>query len=161
MAVGLKGSWKETKGCSLWYRLRLLKWDIVYAWQRAWRGWDARDMFNMDSSFISREKEILKAYREKHFTLLNVPEEYRSKFNGRLFFDDDETNMILDMMIYHLDLMDEDYVEKLLYGKNVYDDDYNPKECTIEKSKRIASVINQNKNAFMKLFTIFFWSLWD
>ena len=121
MALGLKGSWKETKGHSLIYRLKELKWNLKYACQRAWRGWDARDMFNMDSSFISREKEILKAYREKHFTLLNVPEEYRSKFNDRLFFDDDETNMILDMMIYHLDLMDEDYVEKLLYGKNVYE----------------------------------------
>lgn len=162
MALGLKGSWKETKGHSLIYRLKELKWNFKYAWQRAWHGWDSRDMFNMYTSFIDRRKEILKAYRNKHFTLLNIPEEYRDIFNNRLFFDDDETNMILDIMIYHLDMMDEDYVEKLLYGKNVYDDDYDPfKDWSLEKGKRISSIVEQNKNAFMKLFTIFFWDLWD
>lgn len=162
MALGLKGSWKETKGCYLWHRLKELRWNLKYAWQRAWRGWDSRDMFNIDTSFISREKEILKAYRKNHYTLLNVPEEYIHMFDNRLFFNEDETNMILDMLIFHLDMMDEDYVEKLLYGKNIYDDDYVfDKDFAIEKCKRISSIIEQNKNAFMKLFTIFFWDLWD
>ena len=57
--------------------------------------------------------------------------------------------------------MDEDNVEKLLYGKNVYDDDYNFKEYTMERCKRISLVMNQNKEAFMKLFNLFFWQLWD
>lgn len=162
MALGLKGSWKETKGCNLIYRLRDLKWNLKYAWQRAWRGWDSRDMFNIHTSFIDRRKEILKAYREKHYTLLNIPEEYRPMFGNRFFFDEDETNTILDTLIFHLDMMDEDYVEKVLYGKNVYDDDYDFKQdFSLEKTKRIAAVVEQNKNAFMKLFTLFFWHLWD
>ena len=161
MALGLKGSWKETKGCRLWYRLKELKWNLKYAWQRAWHGWDSRDMFNPYTSFIDRRKEILKAYRKNHYTLLNIPEEYRDIFDNRLFLNEEESNMILDMMIYHLEMLDEDHVEKILYGKNVYDDDYNPSEYSIEKCNRISSVMEQNKDAFMKLFTIFFWSLWD
>lgn len=162
MAIGLKGSLKELKGCTLRYKLKEIRWNLRYAWQRAWRGWDSRDMFNMYTSLIDRRKEILKAYRKNHYTLLNVPKEYRHIFGNRFFFNEDETNMILDMLIFHLDMMDDDYVEKLLYGKNVYDDDYDPfKDWTLEKGKRISSIVEQNKNAFMKLFTIFFWDLWD
>ena len=161
MALGLKGSWKETKGCNFGYRLRDLKWNLKYAWQRAWRGWDSRDMFNMHTSFIDRRKEILKAYRKNHYTLLNIPEEYRYMFGNRLFFDEYETNMILDTMIYHLEMMDEDYVEKAVYGKNIYDDDYNFMDSSLEKRHRIDSIMNHNKDAFMKLFNVFFWQLWD
>ena len=119
MVIGLKGSWNRTKGCSLKYRLKELKWDIKYAWQRAWRGWDDCDMFNMDTCFISRQKEILKAFRENHWGLFNIPEEYRDSFKDKLNFNEEETDMIIDMMIYHLEMMNEDHVEKLLYGKNV------------------------------------------
>jgi len=160
MALGLKGSWKETKGWKLTHRLRELKWDLKYAWQRAWRGWDSRDMFNMDTSFIDRQKEILKRYREVHSGLFNVPVEYRDKFSQD-YFEDDDTDMIIDTMIFHLEMMNEDYVKKLLYGKNVYDNYYDWKNYTIEKTKRISSIVNQNKEAFMKLFNIFFWQLWD
>lgn len=162
MAIGLKGSLKELKGRSLRYKLKEIRWNLRYAWQRAWRGWDSRDMFNMYTSFIDRRKEILKAYRKNHCTLLNIPEEYRHIFGNRFFFNEDETNMILDMLIFHLDMMDEDYVEKLLYGKNIYDADYVfDKDFAIEKCKRISSVIEQNKEAFMRLFNLFFWDLWD
>ena len=105
-------------------------------------------------------KEIIEEINEINDEL-NVPKEYTDMFDNRLFFNEEETNMILDMMIYHLEMMDEDYVEKLLYGKNIYDDDYNPSEYSIEKCNRISAVMEQNKNAFMKLFTIFFWDLWD
>ena len=161
MIIGLKGSWKRTKGCRLRHRLSELKWDIKYAWQRAWRGYDSRDLFNMDICFIERYKEILKRYRKIHIGLLNIPDEYKDEFNGRSYFNDNETNMIIDTMIYHLELMNEDYVEKLLYGSNVHDEDYDPKKYTFDKSKRINTVMNQNKEAFMKLFNLFFWDLWD
>ena len=160
MAIGLKGSWRETRGCRLWYRLSRLKWSLRYAWQRAWRGWDDTDMFAMMDVFIERYKEILKDYRKNHHCLFNVPKEYKDVFN-KAHFNENETNMIIDTMIFHLEMMDEDYVEKLLYGKNIYNDDYNPSEITIDRYRRISSIIDQNKNAFMKLFNSFFWELWD
>lgn len=161
MSIGLKGSWKETKGCRLRHRLSELKWEIKYAWQRAWRGWDSRDVFNMDGNFIERYKEILKRYRKVHMGLFNVPAEYEDDFN-KIHFTEEETNLIIDMMIFHLEMMNEDYVEKLLYEKNIYDDDYDMhKDFSLEKTKRISSIVNQNKKAFMKLFNLFFWQLWD
>lgn len=160
MAIGLRGSWKETRGCGLRFRLSRLKLNLKCAWQRAWRGWDDVDMFNMYDNFIDREKEILKDYRNNHCGLFNVPAEYRDIFN-KWNFDEEETNIIIETMIFHLEMMDEDYVEKLLYGKNVYDDDYIPTCRSFDEYKRISSIMNQNKNAFMKLFNIFFWELYD
>lgn len=158
MNIGLKGAWKRTKGCRLKYRIKELYWDIRYACQRAWRGYDNIDIIAMSDRFIKRYKAILKDYKKYNYCLLYIPEEYRDVFN-KYFFDEKETDTIIDTMIFHLEMMDEDYVEKLLYGKNIYDDDYDPTECTIEKCKYINSVMDQNKNAFMKLFSMFFWRL--
>ena len=77
-------------------------------------------------------------------------------------FNEEETDIIIDTIIYHLELMDEDNVEKLLYGKNVYDDDYDiQNDISLEKCKRISAIVDQNKELFMKLFNLFFWQLWD
>lgn len=160
MNIGLKGSWKRTKGCSLKHRVNELIWDIRYAWQRAWRGYDNADIFNMDYCFVERYKAILKEYKDMHNCLFNIPEKYREQFNGRLNFTDEETDVIIDTMIFHLEMMDEDYVEKVLYGQNIHDEGYNFRIRTIEDYKRISSIMNQNKEAFMKLFTDFFWDLW-
>lgn len=160
MAIGLKGSWKETKGCSLRYRLKELKWNLKYAWQRAWKGYDSRDVFSMNDMFIERQKETLKKLRETHYGLFNVPEECRDKID-KLHFNEEETDAIIDKMINHLDMMDEDHVEKVLYGTNCYDDDYDFRKFTIEDYKRISDTMDENKNEFMKLFSLFFWDLWD
>ena len=52
-------------------------------------------------------------------------------------------------------------VEKKLYGGNAYDDNYEVGCRSIEDRKRIYSVMRQNKNAFMKLFSLFYYDLWD
>ena len=161
MNIGLKGSWKRTKGCRLRHRISELRWDIKYAWRRAWKGYDARDVFAMNDMFVDRYKEILKDYKECHHCLFNVPKEYKGMLNND-YFNEEETDIIIDMMIYHLEMMNEDYVERLLYGKNIYDDDYDwSKDFNIEKYQRIASIVSQNKNLFMELFRVFFWELWD
>lgn len=160
MSIGLKGSWKETKGLALRFRLRETYWNFKYAWLRAWYGFDYRDSFNMNGMFVEKYKTILKWYKKHNIALFNVPEEYRDKFN-KFSFTEEETDIIIDMMIYHLEMLDEDHVEKLLYGKNVNDDDGDlNKDWTMEKTIRISHVVDQNKKAFMKLFDIFFFDLW-
>ena len=77
------------------------------------------------------------------------------------YFDDENTEVIYRTMIFHLHMMDEYYVEKILYGNNVYDDNYEVGCRSIEDHKRIYSVMQQNKNAFMKLFSLFYYDLWD
>lgn len=98
--------------------------------------------------------------------LLNLPQESEyynellKKFPERCF-DEENTKLIYQTMIFHLQMMDEDYVEKILYGNNVYDDNYEVGCRSIEDYKRIYSVMRQNKNAFMKLFSLFYFDLWD
>lgn len=162
MTIGLKGSWKERKdnGCYLRHRIKELRWDIKYAFQRALRGYDSRDIFNMNIMFIEKYKAILKRYRDKHNCLFNVPDEYKDVFN-KLHFNEEETNAIIDTMIFHLEMIDEDYVEKKLYGKNIYDDDYDfEKDFSVDKAMYIWEIVDQNKCLFMKLFNTFFWQLW-
>ena len=162
MYIGLKNFWKNNKKNSLKWKLKNLRWELRYAWKRAWDGYDDMDMIEMFDCFIERYKAILKDFREYHWGLFVVPEEYRDSLN-KFEFDEEETNIIIDMMIYHLEMMDENHVEKILYGKNVCDDDYEilKGKDAIDRAKRIYSVMEQNKNAFMKLFSLFFYQLWD
>ena len=145
---------------------RELRWQLKYAWRRAWYGYDDVDMFECFEMFRRRMIRILKDFINHGNALLNLPQESEhynellKKFPERCF-DDKNTKLIYQTMIFHLQMMDEDYVEKILYGNNVYDDDYEVGCRSIEDYKRIYSVMRQNKNAFMKLFSLFYFDLWD
>ena len=144
---------------------RELHWELKYAWRRAWFGYDDVDMFECFEMFRRRMIRILEDFIKHGHGLLNLPQE-SEHYNELLkkfpegYFDDENTKLIYQTMIFHLQMMDEDYVEKILYGNNVYDEDY--QGCrSIEDHKRIYSVMKQNKNAFMKLFSLFYFDLWD
>ena len=160
MSIGLKGCMKHYKGCYFHRKIKMLMRELKYTWQRAWRGYDDRDVWSMNTQFIDRYLEILKSYKKNHHCLFNVPKEHKDKYD-KLFLNEEETNAIIDTMICHLEMMDEDNAEKVLYGKNVYDDDYEIPENYPERMKHISEVMENNKNAFMKLFSLFFWDLWD
>lgn len=159
MSIGLKNVWKHTKGSRLTYKFKRLKWELFYAWQRAWNGYDDMDSIAMYYTFIERYKVVLKDLRKYHQGLFSVPEEYKEVFN-KDYFNEEETDVIIETMIYHLEMMDEDHVEKVLYDKNVYDNDYEIDKNMFQRYKRIFSIMNQNKEAFMELFNLFFWDLW-
>ena len=145
--------------------LRELRWELKYAWRRAWVGYDDVDFFECFEMFRRRMIKILEDFVKHGHGLLNLPQE-SEHYNELLerfpegYFDEENTKLIYQTMIFHLQMMDEDYVEKILYGNNVYDEDY--QGCrSIEDHKRIYSVMKQNKNAFMKLFSLFYFDLWD
>lgn len=146
--------------------LRELRWKLRHAWCRAWTGYDDVDFFECFEMFRRRMIRILEDFINRGNGLLNLPQESEhynellEKFPGG-YFDDENTKLIYQTMIFHLQLMDEDYVEKILYGNNVYDDDYEIGCRSIEDYKRIYSIMRQNKNAFMKLFSLFYYDLWD
>lgn len=161
MTIGLKGSWKATRGMSFIGRLNRMRRELIYAWERVWQGYDRTEVWNIDSTFRERYIEILKDYRKCGHGLFNVPEKYRKDFN-KLFFTEEETAAIVDTLIFHLEMMNDDFVEKKLYGKNCFDDDYDfKKDISMEKSKHISAIVEQNKDMFMDLFKDFFWELWD
>ena len=146
--------------------LRELRWELRYAWRRAWRGYDDVDFFECFEMFRRRMIRILEDFINHGNGLLNLPQEsehYKEllkKFSEG-YFDDENTKLIYRTMIFHLQMMDENYVEKKLYGNNIYDDDYEVDYRSIGDYKRIYSVMRQNKDAFMKLFSLFYFDLWD
>ena len=166
--IGLKDFFVSSKNnkMKLRYFFRELGWELRYAWDRAWIGYDDVDMFGFFEMFRIRMIRILEDFIKYGNGLLNLPKE-SEHYNELLerfpkgYFDEENTELIYKTMIFHLQMMDEYFVEKMLYGNNVYDDDYEIGCCSIEERKRISSVIRQNKNAFMKLFSLFYFDLWD
>ena len=168
IALGLKDFFVhiKTDKTNIKCFFRELHWQLKYAWRRAWYGYDDVDMFECFEMFRRRMIRILEDFIKHGNGLLNLPQE--SEYYDELLkvfphgnFDDKTTESIYQTMIFHLQMMNEDYVEKVLYGKNIYDDDYDFSCRNIEDHKRISSVMRQNKNAFMKLFSLFYYDLWD
>lgn len=166
--LGLKDFLFNVRKGKLGFRLFLseLRWELKYAWRRAWRGYDDVDMFECFEMFRRRMIRILEDFIKYGHALLPVPSQ-SEHYNELLkkfpegSFDAESTGLIYQTMIFHLQMMDEDYVEKILYGNNVYDDNYDVDCRSIEDHKRIYSVMQQNKDAFMKLFSLFYYDLWD
>ena len=145
--------------------LKKLRWELKYAWHRVWFGYDDVDFFECFEMFRRRMIKILEDFIKHGNGLLNLPQESEhynelsKKFPG--YLDEENTKLIYQTMIFHLQMMDEDYVEKKLYGNNIYDNDYEIGCRSIEDYKKISSVMQQNKDAFMKLFSLFYYDLWD
>ena len=166
--LGLKDFYVSSKKekPKLRYFLRQLRWELKYAWRRVWIGYDDVDMFECFEMFRRRMIKILEDFVKHGHGLLNLPQE-SEHYNELLerfpegYFDDENTKLIYRTMIFHLQMMDENYVEKKLYGNNIYDDDYEVDYRSIGDYKRIYSVMRQNKDAFMKLFSLFYYDLWD
>ena len=166
--LGLKDFFVSSKKekPKLRYFLRQLRWELKYAWRRVWIGYDDVDFFECFEMFRRRMIRILEDFINHGNGLLNLPQE-SEHYNELLkrfpegYFDEEHTKLIYQTMIFHLHMMDEDYVEKKLYGNNIYDDDYEVDYRSIGDYKRIYSVMRQNKDAFMKLFSLFYYDLWD
>ena len=166
--LGLKDFFVSSKNNKMKLRhfFRELGWELKYAWDRAWIGYDDVDMFGFSEMFRIRMIRILEDFIKYGNGLLNLPKESEHynellKIFHKGHFDEESTELIYKTMIFHLQMMDECFVEKVLFGNNVYDDDYEIGCRSIEERKRISSVIRQNKNAFMKLFSLFYFDLWD
>ena len=69
--------------------------------------------------------------------------------------------MIIDMMLWHLRMMDDDFIEKQIFGSCVEDDEYAVGCRNNADRRKILNVMKQNKECFMELFSMFYWDLWD
>ena len=127
---------------------------IRWFFQRGFRGFDDRAIWNIDVYLRDQLLKILPIYKENTVALWNNPETHEP-------MTEEEMNAVLDTLIFHLRMMDEDYVEKELFGSNVEDDDYVVGSRTIEEYQRISEVQNQNKDLALDLLKTFWWQLWD
>ena len=130
---------KYSKGARLRHRLKELKWDFIYAFERAVYGYEPTAVFALDSIFIERYIEILNQFKGGH------------SHPGDMTYEEWQSN--IDTMIGFLKIMQEDefnYAEKLPDGN--YD---------WEAMKQFKEKKEQAKNEFFELFSLFFFDLWD
>lgn len=99
--IGLREFRKTYKGSSFTYKVKELWWQLRYAWQRAWRGYDYMDTFELCFRFRERMVPILKNFRENNVGLFYDSEKQRN-------LTEEETNSIINEMIYHFENSDTD-----------------------------------------------------
>ena len=121
-------------------RIRDVYWSIRYGFQRMFKGYDSVDTFETFAKFIDRYTKILTEYRKNHVGYVGT-------------MTNEEWEAIIDEMLYHLHYMDEQNVEEEL-EKDVPDDWH---AC----QKTIDCIMEMHKNEFFKLFSEYFYNLWD
>ena len=122
------------------WKIRNVYWECRYGFERMFKGYDSMDTFEIFYKFIKKYKKVLKKFRDNHYGHpANLTEE--------------EWDNILDSMLYHLYYMEEDNVIKEL-EKDVPDD-------WSVSLKTVNEVMEKHKNEFFKLFSEYFFNLWD
>lgn len=121
-------------------KVKDIYYGIRYGFQRMFKGYDKVDIFETFQNFIDRYSKIFADYRKNHVSYIGSMTEKE--------WDD-----IIDKMIIHLHYMDETNVINEL-EKDVSDN----WSLSIES---IDMVRERHKEEFFKLFSKYFYHLWD
>ena len=166
----LKGSLKDLKGCSLKCKITSIRRNLKLAWQRAWKGYDDTDVFDFCFNFEEKIIEILEEYKSRRIAGWWVPEKYQKQIKntelspgfGYEEFSEEQINAILDTMIFHFKMTNEDYVMEKLYGHTIADAPMEGDKFKIDYDyKKIGKITKQNREAALKLFVLMFDNLWN
>lgn len=122
------------------WKIRDMYWEVRYGFERMFKGYDSVDTFEIFAKFIERYTKILTEYRNTHIGYIyNMTEE--------------EYDNIIDEMLYHLHYMDEwTVIEEL---------EEDVPENWSASAKTVDQIMEKHKNEFFKLFSEYFFSLWD
>jgi hypothetical protein len=117
-------------------------WEIRYGFQRMFKGYDSVDTFETFYKFIERYTKILTEYKKKH---CGIPMEFENSA--------EEWDKVIDEMLYHLHYMDEERVTKEL--ENAVPDGWHVSQIIVD------NIMLHHKDEFFKLFSKYFYDLWD
>ena len=153
--IGLKYFFKKYKGVYPHMKLKYLCDELSRAWQRAWIGYEKFDVICFDSTFCERTLILLDRLRNFRNIKFHVPKEIESyelfgepdTIHG-ISFTKEESEVILDMMIYHLKMSDYDYVI------DVIQDRY--KKHNFDMYRDSIKIAHKNRKEFFYLFDLFF-----
>ena len=140
--AGKESFWDSVKyfPCRLGFKIKNLYYQVKYGFQRMFRGYDDREVFDIDMVFIDRYLKILKDFRKNHCG-------YPPSITNEQWDD------ILDEMIKHLTLMNENNIMSEL--KKGMPDSFKPDYKTVRE------IMDKHKDEFFKLFSKWFYNLWD
>lgn len=121
-------------------------WAVIYAFQRMFRGYDNRDIFDFDYRFLERNLKILKDFRKNHYKLFIDYNPFRT-------MTEEETNAILDHMIERC----EKATQTDKWTEWIGIDEVNDK---MEAIQRWENDCYEARKEFFELFIIYFNQLW-
>lgn len=147
-ARGLRNAFEITKGSGLRWKIKTLYWELRYAWQRAWRGYDFTDVFELGYNFAAKMPELLREFKKYNVALFADRETHT-------IFTEEETDKVLDDMIFFFENCDEDHVYKRLFGVDFWEDEYDN-----DKWKVVETEIDRCQTEAMRLFSKWVWDLW-
>lgn len=104
--IGLREFVKEYKKARLTYKIKSLRWELRYAWQRAWRGYDDVEVFDLSYKFVERMTHILKDFKENNIALFPNSDYQGTNPLSDISLNEKETDAVLDEMIYHFENSD-------------------------------------------------------
>lgn len=113
---------------------------VRYGFQRMFKGYDDMDTIATYSKFIERYTKILTEYRKYHV-------------NHSAEMTNAEWEAIVDEMLYHLHYMDEQNVVEELER----DVPNNWMPCL----STVSDIMSKHNDEFFKLFSKYFYNLWD
>lgn len=122
------------------WKIKEIYWEVRYGFERMFNGYDSVDTFETFAKFIERYTKILTEYRKTHIGYVGTMTE-------------EECDNIIDEMLYHLYYMDEWHVIDEL-EKDV------PDNWSVS-AKLVSEVLDKHKDEFFKLFSEYFYNLWD
>lgn len=148
--IGLNGFRDKYKGCKFSYKLKQLRWELRYAWRRAWKGFDDQDIFNLNDQFIDRMIVLLTEYNKHNISLFVDPKSPKGELK---YFTEEETRQVVEQMIWYFENCKQEVVGERLYGE----------DCMVKDVKVDESIYDEMlrcKNIAFKMLSDYFYQLW-
>lgn len=160
-SLGLKGCLNKYKGWDLKPKIKFIFLELIWAFERAWRGYDSIDVTAMNTRFRHRIIVLLNDLKKFH-NFWNCPEGYDwsnvcKEILGNYYFSQEQVDVIIDTLIFHFQMCDEDFVEEQLYGHklnyiNNVSGDIPDEEYRNGQYRRVYEIIIQNQDIALDLF---------
>lgn len=115
--LGLRAALRREKGCPLRVWIKNLRHEIRYALQRAWRGYDDADVFDLGFNLAQRMPVLLREFKKHNDLLFRDPITKRD-------FSREETDHILERMTFCFENCDAGVVYRRLFGISCWEDEY-------------------------------------
>ena len=145
--IGLNGYLQIVKGAGIKFKIKQLRWQIRYAWRRAWFGYDDVDIFDLGYSFAYKMPVLLKEFKKHNIALF-----YDEETNKQL--DEKETDQVLDEMIFYFENCDENVVYDRVLGVDWVD------KFNREDMIKADTELSRCREEALRLFSKWCWRLW-
>ena len=149
IGLGLSTVWRRTKdNPNLKRRIAALMTELRYAWQRAWRGYDDADVFDLGFRFVERMPILLQEYKRHNDCLLRDQEQGKD-------YTEEETERIIDEMIFYFQNCSETFTYQRIFGVSISEDDFSCDRCLAA-----AAEAQRCRVVALRLFSKWCFSLW-